>query len=110
MYSLILPGSFVHVDENLDRVQEGKWRSEFERPIYFVETRDGYLCSWCSVRKGEIILQSHPLSPVAPRILKHPQEAEVIGEVVGLAMRLGERLPAREPEEQSSFEFTLGEP
>jgi transcriptional regulator with XRE-family HTH domain len=110
MYPLILPGSFVQIDEDLDRVQEGKWRSEFERPIYFIETRDGYLCSWCSLRKGEIILQSHPLSSVAPRILKHPQEAEVIGQVVGLAMRLGERLPPREPEKQSSSELTLGEP
>jgi hypothetical protein len=110
MYPLILPGSFVQVDEDLDRVQEGKWRSEFERPIYFIETRDGYLCSWCSLRKGEIILQSHPLSPVPPRILKHPQEAEVIGQVVGLAMRLGERLPAREPEKQSSPELIVGEP
>ena len=110
MYPLILPGSFVQVDEELDRVLEGKWRSELERPIYFVETRDGYLCAWCTLRRGEIILQPHPLSPVAPRILKHPQEAEVIGQVVGLAMRLGERLPPPEPEKQSSSELTLGEP
>ena len=110
MYPLILPGSFVQVDEDRDRVQEGRWRSEFERPIYFVETRDGYICSWCSLRKGEIILQSHPLSPVPPRILKHPQDAEVIGQVVGLAMRLGERLPPGEPEKQSSSELTVSEP
>ncbi|HEV2990390.1 MAG TPA: hypothetical protein VG759_18270 [Candidatus Angelobacter sp.] len=110
MYPLILPGSFVQVDEDRDRVQEGRWRSEFERPIYFVETRDGYICSWCSLRKGEIILQSHPLSPVPPRILKHPQDAEVIGQVVGLAMRLGERLPHGEPEKQSSSELTVSEP
>ena len=89
MYPLILPGSFVQVDEERSKVEEGKWRSELERPIYFVETREGYLCCWCSVRKGEIVLQSHPLSPVLPRILKHPQEAEVIGQVVGVAMRLG---------------------
>ncbi len=110
MYPLLLPGSFVQVDEDLDRVQEGKWKSEYERPIYFIETRDGYICSWCALRKGEIILQSHPLSPVAPRFLKHPQEAEVIGQVVGVAMRLGERLPAREPEKQSSPELIVGEP
>ena len=110
MYPLVLPGSFVQVDEELDRVQEGKWRSEYERPIYFIETRDGYICSWCTLRRGEITLQSHPLSPVVPRILKHPQEAEVIGQVVGVAMRLGERAPAREPEKQSSSELIAGEP
>jgi transcriptional regulator with XRE-family HTH domain len=89
MYPLILPGSFVQVDEERSRVEEAKWRSELERPVYFVETREGYICCWCAIRKGEIVLQSHPLSPVQPRILKHPQEAEVIGQVVGVAMRLG---------------------
>jgi transcriptional regulator with XRE-family HTH domain len=88
MYPLLLPGSFVQVDEERSRVEEGPWRSEWERPIYFVETREGHVCCWCSLRRGEIVLQSHPLSPVAARILKHPQEAEVIGQVVGVAMRL----------------------
>ena len=102
MYPLLLPGSFVQVDEERSRVEEGKWRSEFERPIYFVETREGHVCCWCSVRRGEIVLQSHPLSPVPPRILKHPQEAEVIGQVVGLAMRLVEWYAPDEPQLQSS--------
>jgi transcriptional regulator with XRE-family HTH domain len=110
MYPLILPGSFVQVDEERSRVEESRWRSEFERPIYFVETREGYVCCWCAVRKGEIILQSHPLSPVPPRILKHPHEAEIIGQVIGLAMRLGEWSPPREPERQPSSELTVSEP
>ena len=78
MYPLLLPGSFIQVDEERSRVEEKKWRSELERPIYFVETREGHVCCWCSVRRGEIILQSHPLSPVPARILKHPQDAEVV--------------------------------
>ncbi|HZS28164.1 MAG TPA: helix-turn-helix transcriptional regulator [Candidatus Angelobacter sp.] len=100
MYPLLLPGSFVQVDERRTRVEEKKWRSELERPIYFVETREGYVCCWCSVRRGEIVLQSHPLSPVPPRILKHPQEAEVLGQVVGVAMRLGEVRSAPAVQEQ----------
>jgi hypothetical protein len=78
------------VDESRNRVVEGSWRSEYERPIYFVETRDGHTCSWCSMRREEIILQPHPLSPVPVRILRHPQEAEVLGQVVGVAMKLTE--------------------
>jgi transcriptional regulator with XRE-family HTH domain len=89
MYPILPPGSFVQVDETKTRVAEGAWRSEFERPIYFVETRDGFVCCWCHVDADRIILQSHPLSPVPVRTLKHPQEAEVIGQVVGVAMRLG---------------------
>lgn len=90
MYPILPPGSFVQVDESRARVAEGAWRSEYERPIYFVETRDGYTCCWCTLQQDELVLQSHPLSPVPVRVLKHPQEAEVIGQVVGVALRLGE--------------------
>ena len=76
--------------ESRNKVVEGSWRSEYERPIYFVETREGHTCCWCSMRREEIILQSHPLSPAPVRILRHPQEAEVVGQVVGIAMRLVE--------------------
>jgi transcriptional regulator with XRE-family HTH domain len=90
MYPLLLPGSFVQVDESKTEVEEKMWRSEYERPIYFVETREGFLCCWCSVRGERITLQPHPLSPAQPRIMRYPQDAEVIGLVVGVAMRLGD--------------------
>jgi hypothetical protein len=90
MYPILTPGSFVQVDETRNKAMEGIWRSEFERPIYFVETREGFVCSWCNVQRETIVLQPHPLSPVPVRVLRHPQEAEIIGQVVGVAMRLGE--------------------
>ena len=89
MYPLLPPGSFVQIDESLDKVEEKMWRSELERPIYFVEFRDGgYTCCWCSMKGDQLILQPHPLSPVQPRVVKDTSEAEVIGQVVGVAMRL----------------------
>lgn len=91
MYPILPPGSFVQVDETKNKVAEGKWRSEFERPIYFVEMREGYTCCWCSLRLDSIVLQPHPLSPVPVRVLRYPQEAEVLGQVVGVALRLGDR-------------------
>ncbi len=110
MYPLLLPGSFVQVDESRTKVEEGMWRSEHERPIYFVETRDGYVCCWCSMKKTEIILQPHPLSPVHARILKHPSEAEVLGQVVGVAMRLDHRSVSAAAGKQGNSESTEGEP
>lgn len=89
MYPLVMPGSFVQVDESQSKVTEAMWRSEYERPIYFVETRNGYTCCWCSVRGDQLTLQPHPLSPVPVRVMTCPQDAEVIGQVVGVAMRLG---------------------
>jgi hypothetical protein len=90
MYPILPPGSFVQVDEAKNKVGEGTWRSEYERPIYFVEMRDGFTCCWCSVKRDSIVLQPHPLSPVSVRVLKYPQEAEVLGQVIGIAMRLGD--------------------
>jgi hypothetical protein len=58
--------------------------------MYFVETREGYTCCWCALRQNQLVLQPHPLSPVQPRILKDQQEAEVLGQVIGVAMRLAE--------------------
>src|SRR5256885_4773413 len=88
MYPLLLPGSFVQVDESRNKVASGMWRSEYERPIYFVETRTGHVCCWCTLKGDQLVLQPHPLSPQAVRMLRHPQDAEVIGQVVGVAMRL----------------------
>lgn len=92
MYPILPPGSFIQVDESLNKVLDGGWRSEYERPIYFVETRDGHVCCWCTLSRDEIILQSHPLSPVPPKVVRH-SHAEIIGQVVGVAMRLGEWRP-----------------
>jgi hypothetical protein len=102
MYPLILPGSFVQIDETKNTVVDGKWNSEIERPIYFVETHDGYTCCWCALRDSNLVLHPHPLSPATARVLRHPQDAEIIGQLVGVAMRLdlgaldGRQRPAKD--------------
>lgn len=89
MYPILLPGTFIQVDESRNRVRRGGWRSESERPIYFVETRKGYACCWCTLGQENIILQSHPLSPVPAKVVPN-SEADIVGQVVGVAMRLGQ--------------------
>jgi transcriptional regulator with XRE-family HTH domain len=102
MYPILQPGAFVQVDESNRVVVEHQWRSEYERPIYFVETRDGFVCCWCSRRLDSLILQPHPLSPTPVRILRHPQEAEVIGQVVGVAMKIGDLRAGEFPDSKGS--------
>ena len=89
MHPMLPPGSFIQVDESRNKVLEGGWRSEYERPIYFIESRDGYTCSWCTKSGEELILLPHPLSPAPPRVLP-AQETDIVGQVVGAAMRFGE--------------------
>jgi transcriptional regulator with XRE-family HTH domain len=90
LYPLIRPGSLVQIDPTQRKVSIGKWRSEFERPIYFIELRDGYLCSWCQLERGQLIAIPHPQSRLAVRHFDYPSQAEVVGRVTGVAMRIVE--------------------
>jgi len=90
MYPLIRPGSLVQIDGSQRKISPGKWRTEFERPIYFVELRNGYVCSWCEVKESHLLAIPHPNSPCEIRRFPYPQEAEIVGRVTGLAMRIAE--------------------
>jgi transcriptional regulator with XRE-family HTH domain len=95
MYPLIMPGSFLQVDVRRTEVSKEGWRSEYERPIYFLETREEFICSWCNINDcDQLMIQPHPLSPVVPRVFRFPQDADVIGQVVGVAMQLNAWKPA----------------
>ncbi|MFZ3218143.1 MAG: hypothetical protein WA192_18960 [Candidatus Acidiferrales bacterium] len=88
MFPLLRPGSFVQIDSNVNRVRPADWRTELDRPIYFVELRDSYACSWVEIRGPQLTLIPHPLSGSAIRQYPYPDEAEIIGQVTGVAMRL----------------------
>jgi transcriptional regulator with XRE-family HTH domain len=88
LYPLIRPGSFVQVDQGVRKIQPGKWRTEYDRPIYFVELRDSYACSWCEVQEGRLLLIPHPLSPCSVRNLSYGTDAEIVGQVTAVAMRI----------------------
>jgi len=47
MYPILHPGTFVQVDESKRVVVEHQWRSEYERPIYFLQRR----CGSSSIRR-----------------------------------------------------------
>lgn len=92
MYPILQPGSLVMIDESKRRIAGSGWTNELERPIYFLEHRHGYACSWCSLRDTRLVLLPHPASTFEPQVFSYPDEIEVIGQVVGVAMRLD---PAR---------------
>jgi transcriptional regulator with XRE-family HTH domain len=95
MYPILRPGALVMIDGNRRKVQHTGWRNETERPIYFVEMRDSYRCAWCQIEEGRLTLIPHPMSPVAAQSFRYPDDAEIAGQVVGVAMRLSPaELPA----------------
>jgi transcriptional regulator with XRE-family HTH domain len=88
MYPIIPPGSFVQIDEGKRRISKEGWVLEYERPIYFLEYRTGYRCGWCTERDGVLIVQPFSTSHASPDVLRFPADVEVIGQIVGVAMRL----------------------
>ena len=88
MYPLLRPGSFVQVDEQQKVPVPTVYRSEYDRPIWFLELRTGYLCSWCELHRDRILSIPHPLSPCRIQEFAFPNEAEIIGRVTAVAARL----------------------
>lgn len=88
MYPILQPGSLLLIDETRRKIVDTGWTSEFERPIYFLEHKEGWACGWCHLDAGNLVLHPHPASRCNPMFFKHPQDIEVIGQVTGVAMRL----------------------
>lgn len=103
MDPLVPPGSFVQIDNQVREVlRPTSWRTELDRPIYFVKIPGGYACSWCELKRNQLTLVPHPLSRTRLRHFAYAREAEIIGRVTGIAMRIvrpeqDSAVPARLP-------------
>ncbi len=91
MYPVLHPGSLVVIDDRA-RIVSGGWTSEYDRPIYFFERRDGYCCGWCDLSGDRLVLLPHPASQQKPSVFQYPAEIDLVGQVTGVAMLLA---PAR---------------
>jgi len=90
---LIRPGSFVEIDAKQRTVECSNWPNVFDRPIYFVELRDGYACSWCELKDKQLFLVPYPQSRSQVRQLRVPFDAEIIGRVTAISMRIASSPP-----------------
>ena len=88
MYPLLRPGSIVQIDENQKKPAQAKWRDEHDRPIYFIELREEFICSWCEIREGMLLALPYPNPKREIRRFVYPREAEIIGRVTSVAMHL----------------------
>ena len=88
MFPLLRPGSLVQIDNTSKPIFSAPHRTEYDRPIYFVEHREGYFCSWCEFHKKRIVSIPHPLSGLNSREFPYPDDAMLIGRVTAVAARL----------------------
>lgn len=96
LFPLIRPGSFVQIDSAQRRIETRGWSGIFERPIYFVELRDEYVCSWCEARESRLLLIPYPQPRNRVREVRFPADAEIVGRVTAVAM------PIVKPRESAS--------
>jgi hypothetical protein len=62
-------------------------------PSNFSELRGEFICSWCEMRDGYLSAVPHPKSKCQVRRFAYPREADIVGRVIGVTMRLVEAEP-----------------
>jgi transcriptional regulator with XRE-family HTH domain len=85
---IIRPGSFVQIDSRQRTVPPVNWHSDFDRPIFFFELRDRYVCSWCELHGSQLILVPTPQSQGQARHVRYPGDATIVGRVTAVTMRI----------------------
>jgi transcriptional regulator with XRE-family HTH domain len=90
MYPILQPGSLVLIDQNRRKVISSGWSNELERPIYFLEHREGFRVGWCTEVGGQLLLQPHPSTQETPTLFEYG-DIDIIGQVTGVAMLLESR-------------------
>lgn len=94
MYPQLFPGACVTVSRRHRTIEAQRGRRQWERPIYFVELRDGCVCSYCErVDEDTLALIPHPDSGCLPRYVPCA-DATIIGQVVRVVMSLSLPKPA----------------
>ena len=78
------------IDDRQNEVKPGNWKNEFDRPIFFVELRDGYACSLCELDGNQLLLIPCPQSRGQIPQVRYPAEADIVGRVTAVTMRIAE--------------------
>jgi len=87
---MIRAGSIVLINTQKRAIAgRREWNHEFDRPIYFLLTRTGYVSGFCELDKDSewLTLVPHPLSYETSRRWRYRKEIEVIGTVAAVFMR-----------------------
>jgi hypothetical protein len=87
---MIAPGSIVLIDTQKRTIAgRREWNHEFDRPIYFLLTREGYVSGFCELDRETdwLTLIPHALSFAMNRRWRYKKEVEVVGTVVAAFVR-----------------------
>jgi len=94
LYPMIRSGAFVQIDDQDAKIDPDPGENEYERPIYFFQLRDGYAFGWCELEGKVLSIIPHQMSGRKTRQFNYPDDIDVVGRVVAVAMPL-RRKPGR---------------
>jgi hypothetical protein len=87
---MIRAGSIVLIDTQKRSIAgRREWNHEFDRPIYFLMTREGYVSGFCELDRETdwLTVIPHALSFESNRRWRFKKEIEVVGTVVATVVR-----------------------
>ena len=88
-YSYFAGALFLVVDRKQKTPRPSLSSPVWAQPAYVLQRRDGtYLCGFCSLQNGTLILRSSFAGQPKLLRLRHRVDAEVVGRVVGIVRRL----------------------
>ena len=90
LYPFVRPGAFVRIDPRQKRIPTGHWHSDHDRPIFFVELREHYVCTWCEMLDGRLILVPSQQSKRRVQQVRYPTEATIVGRVTAITQDIVE--------------------
>ena len=96
LFPHVRPGSFVQIDPRQKRILPLGWHGDHDRPVYFFELRDSYVCSWCELHDNDLILVPSRESGRRARHVRYPKDITIVGRVTAVSMRIADPT-AQEP-------------
>ena len=90
LHPFIRPGAFVRIDPRQKKIPVRQLAQRSDRPIFFVELRERYVCSWCEMHDSRLILIPSHESKRRAQHVRYPAEATIVGRVTGVTMDLVE--------------------
>jgi hypothetical protein len=88
LHPVIRPGTFVRINPRQKKIPVLNWHGDHDRPIFFVELRERYVCSWCEMHDSRLILIPSRESKRRAQHVRYPAEATIVGRVTGVSMDL----------------------
>ena len=88
MNPLLPPGSLVQIDNRDTKIQTSGWKTDLERPIYFLQLREGYACGWCEITDGTLSIIPYSATQRPIKQFQYPGEIDVIGRVTIVVVAL----------------------